>query len=101
MVIFYVYVFFRKNALEKLHNNKIEKLIVIDKNKRCVGLITVTDIEKSQKYPLATKDNIGSLRVAAAIGVGPSGLERAENIYKAGAEAIVLDTAHAHSERVS
>ena len=90
----------KKNALETLHNNKIEKLIVIDKNKRCVGLITVTDIEKSQKYPLATKDNIGSLRVAAAIGVGPSGLERAENIYKAGADAIVLDTAHAHSERV-
>ena len=49
---------------------------------------------------MATKDNIGSLRVAAAIGVGPSGLERAENIYKAGADAIVLDTAHAHSERV-
>jgi IMP dehydrogenase len=90
----------KKNALEILHNNKIEKLIVIDKNKRWVGLITVTDIEKSQKYPLATKDNIGSLRVAAAIGVGPSGLERAENIYKAGADAIVLDTAHAHSERV-
>ena len=90
----------KKSALETLHNNKIEKLIVIDKNKRCVGLITVTDIEKSQKYPLATKDNIGSLRVAAAIGVGPSGLERAENIYKAGADAIVLDTAHAHSERV-
>ena len=90
----------KKSALETLHNNKIEKLIVVDKNKRCVGLITVTDIEKSQKYPLATKDNIGSLRVAAAIGVGPSGLERAENIYKAGADAIVLDTAHAHSERV-
>jgi len=90
----------KKNALEILHNNKIEKLIVIDKNKRCVGLITVTDIEKSQKYPLATKDNIGSLRVAAAIGVGSNGLERAENIYKAGADAIVLDTAHAHSERV-
>ena len=90
----------KKNALEILHNNKIEKLIVIDKNQRCVGLITVTDIEKSQKYPLATKDNIGSLRVAAAIGVGISGLERAESIYKAGADAIVLDTAHAHSERV-
>ena len=90
----------KKSALETLHNNKIEKLIVVDKNKRCVGLITVTDIEKSQKYPLATKDNIGSLRVAAAIGVGSSGLERAENIYKAGADAIVLDTAHAHSERV-
>ncbi len=90
----------RKKALEILHNNKIEKLIVIDKNKRCVGLITVTDIEKSEKYPLATKDNIGRLRVAAAIGVGTDGLLRAENIFKSGADAIVLDTAHAHSERV-
>ena len=90
----------RKIALKTLHNNKIEKLIVIDKNRRCRGLITVTDIEKSQKYPLATKDNIGRLRVAAAIGVGKNGIERAENIFNAGADAIVLDTAHAHSERV-
>ena len=90
----------RKIALKTLHNNKIEKLIVIDKNRRCIGLITVTDIEKSQKYPLATKDNIGRLRVAAAIGVGKNGIERAENIFNAGADAIVLDTAHAHSERV-
>ncbi len=90
----------RKKALDILHNNKIEKLIVIDKDKRCVGLITVTDIKKSEKYPLATKDNIGRLRVAAAIGVGQDGLNRAESIYKAGADAIVLDTAHAHSKRV-
>ncbi len=90
----------KRKALDILHNNKIEKLIVIDKNKRCVGLITVTDIEKSQKYPLATKDNIGRLRVAAAIGVGNEGIERAESIFNAGADAIVLDTAHAHSERV-
>ena len=90
----------RKKALDILHNNKIEKLIVIDKDKRCVGLITVTDIKKSEKYPLATKDHIGRLRVAAAIGVGKDGLNRAESIYKAGADAIVLDTAHAHSKRV-
>ncbi len=90
----------KRKALDILHNNKIEKLIVIDKNKRCVGLITVTDIEKSQKYPLATKDNIGRLRVAAAIGVGNEGIERAESIFNAGADAVVLDTAHAHSERV-
>ncbi len=90
----------QKKALEILHNNKVEKLIVIDKTKKCVGLITVTDIEKSHKFPLATKDNIGRLRVAAAIGVGADGLERAESIYNAGADAIVLDTAHAHSKRV-
>ena len=90
----------RKKALDILHSNKIEKLIVIDKHKRCVGLITVTDIKKSEKYPIATKDHIGRLRVAAAIGVGQSGLNRAESILKAGADAIVLDTAHAHSKRV-
>ena len=90
----------RKKALDILHSNKIEKLIVIDKDKRCVGLITVTDIKKSEKYPLATKDHIGRLRVAAAIGVGQDGLNRAEAIFKAGADAIVLDTAHAHSKRV-
>ena len=91
----------RKKALDILHSNKIEKLIVIDKGKRCVGLITVTDIKKSEKYPLATKDHIGRLRVAAAIGVGQDGLNRAESIFKAGADAIVLDTAHAHSKRVT
>ena len=90
----------RKKALDILHSNKIEKLIVIDKDKRCVGLITVTDIKKSEKYPLATKDHIGRLRVAAAVGVGQEGLNRAEAIFKAGADAIVLDTAHAHSKRV-
>ena len=90
----------RKKALNILHSNKIEKLIVIDKEKRCVGLITVTDIKKSEKYPLATKDHIGRLRVAAAIGVGQDGLKRAECIFNAGADAIVLDTAHAHSKRV-
>ena len=90
----------QKKALEMLHNNKIEKLIVIDKSKKCVGLITVTDIEKSHKFPLATKDNIGRLRVAAAIGVGYDGLERAKSIYNAGADAIVLDTTHGHSKRV-
>ena len=90
----------RKKALDILHSNKIEKLIVIDKDKRCVGLITVTDIKKSEKYPLATKDQIGRLRVAAAIGVGQDGLNRAEAIFEAGADAIVLDTAHAHSKRV-
>ena len=83
-----------------LRKNKIEKLIIIDKQHRCIGLITVTDIEKSEKYPLATKDNIGRLRVAAALGVGGDGLDRAERLVEAGVDALVLDTAHAHSSRV-
>ena len=90
----------KKKALEILHNKKIEKLIIVDNDNKCVGLITVTDIEKSQRYPLASKDNIGRLRVAAAIGVGNEGLERAIEISNAGADAIILDTAHGHSSRV-
>ena len=89
-----------KKASDILRKNKIEKLIIIDKQKRCKGLITVTDIEKSEKYPLATKDNIGRLRVAAAIGVGKGGLDRAERLVEVGVDALVLDTAHAHSKRV-
>ena len=89
-----------KKASDVLRKNKIEKLIIIDKQRRCKGLITVTDIEKSEKYPLATKDNIGRLRVAAAIGVGKDGLYRAERLVEGGVDALVLDTAHAHSERV-
>ncbi|MBV69144.1 MAG: IMP dehydrogenase [Pelagibacterales bacterium] len=83
-----------------LRENKIEKLIIIDKHHRCIGLITVTDIEKSEKYPLATKDNIGRLRVAAAVGVGGDSLHRSERLVEAGVDALVLDTAHAHSSRV-
>jgi len=90
----------KEKALEILHNKKIEKLIIVDDYQKCVGLITVTDIEKSQKYPLASKDNIGRLRVAAAIGVGEEGIVRAKEIFNAGADAIVLDTAHGHSSRV-
>ena len=90
----------KAKALEILHNKKIEKLIIVDDYQKCVGLITVTDIEKSQKYPLASKDNIGRLRVAAAIGVGEEGIVRAKEIFNAGADAIVLDTAHGHSSRV-
>ncbi len=89
-----------KKASSILRENKIEKLIIIDKHGRCKGLITVTDIEKSEKYPLATKDNIGRLRVAAAIGVGKDGLMRAERLIEAGVDALVLDTAHAHSVKV-
>ena len=90
----------KKKASDILRKNKIEKLIIIDKKKRVKGLITVTDIEKSEKYPLATKDSIGRLRVAAAIGVGSDSLARAERLVEVGVDALVLDTAHAHSLRV-
>jgi IMP dehydrogenase len=89
-----------KEAKELLHSNKIEKLIVVDKNYCCKGLITVKDIEKSKKYPNAVKDNLGRLRVAAATGIGKDGFERAEALIEADVDAIVIDTAHGHSEGV-
>ena len=88
------------SALTLFHNHKIEKLIVIDKDNKCVGLITVTDMEKSEKHPQATKDEKGRLRVSAAIGVGKKGLERAEALVGVGLDALVVDTAHGHSGQV-
>ena len=90
----------RKDAISDLTSTRVEKLIVVDKNNRCVGLITVSDIKKSEKYPLATKDNEGRLRVAAAVGVGKDGMSRAKALVKAGVDAIVVDTAHGHSKAV-
>ena len=74
----------RKDAISDLTSTRVEKLIVVDKNNRCVGLITVSDIKKSEKYPLATKDNEGRLRVAAAVGVGKDGMTRTKALVKAG-----------------
>ena len=90
----------RKDAISDLTSTRVEKLIVVDKNNRCVGLITVSDIKKSEKYPLATKDNEGRLRVAAAVGVGKDGMARTKALVKAGVDAIVVDTAHGHSKAV-
>ena len=90
----------RKDAISDLTSTRVEKLIVVDKNNRCVGLITVSDIKKSEKYPLATKDNEGRLRVAAAVGVGEDGMTRTKALVKAGVDAIVVDTAHGHSKAV-
>ncbi|MDA0663725.1 MAG: IMP dehydrogenase [Proteobacteria bacterium] len=84
-------------AKRLLHENRIEKLLVIDDERRCVGLITVKDIEKAQRFPDASKDEHGSLRVAAAVGVGAEGLERAAALLEAGCDVIVIDTAHGHS----
>jgi IMP dehydrogenase len=80
-----------------LHRNKVEKLPVVDADGRLRGLITVKDIQKKIQYPDATKDAQGRLRVAAAVGVGPDALERAQALADAGVDALVVDTAHGHS----
>ncbi|HEU0117582.1 MAG TPA: IMP dehydrogenase [Alphaproteobacteria bacterium] len=87
-------------AKSLLHKHRIEKLLVVDNNYRCIGLITVKDIEKARLYPNACKDDKGRLRVAAAVGTGPDGLHRAEALAGAGVDVIVVDTAHGHSARV-
>jgi IMP dehydrogenase len=83
-----------------LHKHRIEKLLVTDEAGRCVGLITVKDMEKSQANPNAVKDTLGRLRVAAAVGTGPDGLKRAEALVAAEVDVIVVDTAHGHSAGV-
>ena len=87
-------------AKKMLHQNRIEKLLVVDDQYRCVGLITVKDMEKAVAYPLASKDAQGRLRVAAATTVGDGGFERTERLIDAGVDVIVVDTAHGHSMRV-
>ena len=89
-----------KDAEDILHEHKIEKLPIVDKDFNLVGLITIKDIEKRKKYPNACKDRLGRLRVGAAIGVGEDAFERAEALLKAGVDALVVDTAHGHSEFV-
>ena len=90
----------RDGAKKLLHQHRIEKLIVVDGDYRCVGLITVKDIEKSQKFPNATKDDSGRLRVGAATGTGDDGIRRAEALFDVGVDVLVVDTAHGHSSRV-
>ena len=87
-------------AAEILQNNKIEKLPVIDKDNRLVGLITYKDITKAKDKPMACKDEKGRLRVAAGVGVTADTLERMQALVNAGADAIVIDTAHGHSKGV-
>src|SRR6478609_5742847 len=83
-----------------LGRNKIEKLPVVDENGVLRGLITVKDIQKKLEYPQATKDERGRLRVGAAVGVGPEAVERAQALVAAGADVLVVDTAHGHSQGV-
>ena len=87
-------------AKRLLHQHRIEKLLVTDDEGHCVGLITVTDIEKAQNFPDASKDDKGRLRVAAAIGVGDANIARAEALIEAGVDVLVVDTAHGHSAGV-
>ena len=90
----------REQAQKLLHQYRIEKLLVVDNNYRCVGLVTVKDIEKARAHPLASKDEQGRLRVAAATGVGDDGYTRAQALLDAGVDVLVVDTAHGHSAGV-
>ena len=89
-----------EKAKQILHKFRIEKLIVVDKDYKCVGLITVKDIEKARKYPNACKDTKGRLRVAAAVDAGDQGIERAERLIEVDTDVLILDTAHGHSKNV-
>ena len=90
----------REEAKRLLHQFRIEKLLVVDDAYRCIGLITVKDMEKAQRFPNANKDEKGRLRVAAATGVGEKGIARAEMLFDAEVDVVVVDTAHGHSEGV-
>ena len=90
----------REEAKRLLHQYRIEKLLVVDDAYRCIGLITVKDIEKANKFPGASKDEKGRLRTAAATGVGEDGLRRAQLLIDAEVDVIVVDTAHGHSRGV-
>ena len=87
-------------ARHLLHRHRIEKLLVVDESYCCVGLITVKDMDKAEAHPLANKDELGRLRVAAATGVGEDGRLRAEALIAAGVDVLVVDTAHGHSAGV-
>jgi IMP dehydrogenase len=90
----------REVARQLLHRHRIEKLLVVDEQYRCTGLITVKDMDKAESHPLANKDELGRLRVAAATGVGEDGFRRTQALIAAEVDIIVLDTAHGHSAGV-
>lgn len=90
----------KEDAKKLLHKHRIEKLLVVDADGHCTGLITVKDIEKSQLFPQASKDPSGRLLAGAAIGTGADGIERAEIMADAGLDVLVIDTAHGHSANV-
>jgi IMP dehydrogenase len=90
----------QEEAKRLLHQHRIEKLVVVDADYRCVGLITVKDIEKAVANPFACKDEQGRLRVGAATSVGEAGFARSQALIEAGVDLVVVDTAHGHSQRV-
>src|SRR3984957_15748103 len=90
----------KDEAKRLLHHHRIEKLLVVDDAYRCTGLITVKDMDKAETHPLANKDELGPLRVAAATGVGPEGHRRSRALIEAEVDVIVVDTAHGHSRGV-
>lgn len=90
----------KDEARKLLHKFRIEKLLVVDESDRCIGLITVKDIEKSTLFPNASKDAQGRLMVGAAVGTGNTGVERVEAMMDAGLDVVVVDTAHGHSKNV-
>jgi IMP dehydrogenase len=89
-----------EKAKELLHAHRIEKLLVVDRDGTLCGLITIKDIEKSERFPNASKDALGRLRCGAAVGTGPDRLERTQALIDAGVDVIVVDTAHGHSQGV-
>jgi IMP dehydrogenase len=89
-----------EESKQLLHQHRIEKLPVVDEHDRLIGLITLKDIEKTEKHPFAVKDEFGRLRVGAAVGVGASELERCGRLIEAGVDVICVDTAHGHSKGV-
>ncbi len=89
-----------EEAKQHLHQNRIEKLLVVDENNTLRGLITIKDIEKIRKYPNSCKDDLGRLRVGAAIGVGGDRDERASALLETGVDFLVLDSAHGHSRNI-
>ena len=90
----------REQAMQLLHKHRLERVLVINEDFELKGLITVKDIQKSSEHPLACKDSKGRLRVGAAVGVGEGTEERVEALVEAGVDAIVVDTAHGHSQGV-
>jgi len=91
----------QEEARKLLHQRRIEKLLVVDDDYRCIGLVTVKDIEKAVTYPNATKDAAGRLRVAAATTVGDKGFERTEALLAAECDVVIIDTAHGHNRDVA
>jgi IMP dehydrogenase len=89
-----------ETAKELLHKHRIEKLLVVDESGALRGLITIKDIEKTERFPDASKDDFGRLRCGAAVGVGPDRLERTQALVDAGVDVIVVDTAHGHAQGV-